>query len=80
MTYDDPRPPRSFGDTRTRVLLAVIRQTRPTVRSVADEVGLRSATSVWRHLVALRRDGLVTWEIDVGGGTLRALVVEVPIP
>lgn len=76
-TYGERRPRGSFGDTRTRVLLAVIRQDRPSVRSVGDEVGLRSTTTVWRHLVRLREAGLVTWD-GVGGGTLRPLVRTVP--
>lgn len=74
-TCGERRPAGSCGDTRTRVLLAVIRQARPTVRSVGEEVGVGSTTA-WRHLVCLRRDGFVTWD-GGGGGTLRPLVREV---
>lgn len=63
---------RLMGDTRTRVLLAVIRQRTPTVMSVADEVG-RSKAIAYRHLLTLRNDGLVAWEPD-RAGTLRPLV------
>lgn len=61
-----------WGDTATRVLLAVLRQPRPTVRSVATEVGKSSAT-VHLHLARLRAAGLVEW--DAGKrSTLRAMV------
>lgn len=62
----------AFGDTRTRVLLAVIQQRRPTVRSVAAEVGL-GIPSTHRHLVALRADGLVEWKPQ-SRGSLRPSV------
>lgn len=64
-----------LGDGRTRVLLAVTRQARPTVRSVATEAG-RSISETHRHLEALRDDGLVSWLPD-SRGTLRACVREV---
>lgn len=64
-----------YGDTTTRTLLAVLRQQRPTVRSVAFEVG-RSVSHTHAALVELRGAGLVTW--DRGrAATLRPLVGEV---
>lgn len=50
-----------IGDTATRVLLAVVNQRRPTVRSVAEEVGCAISTAY----VALRKldaHGLVVFE------------------
>jgi predicted ArsR family transcriptional regulator len=64
-------------DTRTRVLLAVMRQQRPTVRSVAGEVGI-SVMTAHKHLCMLAADDLVAW--DAGRkATLHALVREVTL-
>ena len=64
-----------WGDTATRVLLAVLTQDRPTVRSVAAEVG-RSVSKTHEELVKLRAAGLVKW--DAGKtGTLRPIVAVV---
>lgn len=68
-------PSEAMGDTRTRVLLAVVNQWHPTVRSVAAEAGVVVSVAHW-HLEHLRSDGLVTWEED-RRGTLRPLVEEV---
>ncbi len=59
----------TYGDTATRVLLAVLTQPRPTVRSVAAEVG-RAVGHTHALLVELRDAGLVTWERG-RRGTLR---------
>lgn len=67
-------PAGAMGDSRTRVLLAVVNQWRPTVRSVAAETGL-AYSSAYAQLRRLRADGLVDWK-DNGQGTLRALVRE----
>lgn len=67
-----------YGDTATRVLLAVICQRRPTVRSVGAAVGLRSVNTVHRYLYRLRSAGLVTWEPG-RKGTLRATCQLLPI-
>ena len=66
------RLPDTYGDSRTRVLLAVIAQDRPTVRSVAAAVGL-NGTNVHRHIRALAKDGLVTYAPG-RSGTLRSAV------
>ena len=68
----------TYGDTATRVLLSVIRQARPTVRSVAAEVG-KSVKVTHAHLVKLRAAGLVEW-VDGKAGTLRAMVAVAPAP
>lgn len=67
----------TFGDTATRVLLSVATQPRPTVRSVADEVGT-TVGNVHQHLSKLRAEGLVTWE-DGQQGTLRLACGFVPV-
>lgn len=59
-----------IGPARTRVLLEVIRQPHPTVRSVAAGVGITPRT-VQQHLASLRSDGLVDW-VDGSQGTLHA--------
>jgi repressor LexA len=33
----------------------------PSVREIGTGVGLRSSSTVWSHLYALKRDGRVTW-------------------
>lgn len=68
-------PAGAIGDTATRVLLAVIQQKRPTVRSVALHAG-RSINATHEQLKTLRAEGLVTWE-DGKAATLRALVLPV---
>ena len=66
-----------LGDTATRVLLAVLNQRRPTVRSVAMEAG-RSVMGTHNALTQLRDEGLVTWD-EGKQATLRPTVQEVPI-
>lgn len=61
-----------LGDGATRVLIATAVLRRPTVRAVAETVGINLSTTHW-HLRRLRRQGLVTWE-DGRTGTLRATV------
>ena len=68
-------PSGALGDSATRVLLAVVDQRRPTVRSVAAAVAM-SSSAVHQQLVHLRAEGLVAWE-DGKDGTLRAMVEEV---
>lgn len=50
---------------QTNVLMALLhvfqRDGRATVRSVMEETSLKSASTVHRHLLALRREGLVVW-------------------
>lgn len=65
-----------IGPARTRILLEVIRQARPTVRSVAHD-SARSTRTIQQHLADLRRAGLVDWE-DGHSGTLHATVRPVP--
>lgn len=65
-------PKGALGDTRTRILLEVQKQQFPTIRSVAEAVGTGSP-NCYRHLLALLRDGLVTWD-EYTGGSLRPLV------
>lgn len=67
-----------YTDRRARVLLAVIRQPRPTVTTIAKAIGVSSTAIVWWHLEALRRDGFVTWT-DGRAGTLRATSREIPL-
>ena len=71
-------PPGAIGDTATRVLLAVLTQDHPTVRSVGEEVGLASPNSTHHHLLDLRDAGLVTWD-EGKTGTLRPLVAIVAL-
>lgn len=59
----------TFGDTATRVLLAVLSQPRPTVPAVALAAGC-SRGHAHALLVELRDAGLVTWERG-RSGTLR---------
>lgn len=53
------------------MLWAVITQPRPTVRSVMVAVGLKSPSTAHKHLVALRRAGLVE-PSDGKSGNLRS--------
>lgn len=69
--------PDVLGPTRTRVLLEVMWQPRPTFRSVAAAAGIRLG-SVTRHLDELRAAGLVDWQ-PRRQYTLRALIQEVPL-
>ena len=64
-----------FGDTPTRVLLAVVSQDRPTVRSVALQVG-KCPSYTLSVLRSLRAAGLVQWDEDKQG-TLRPMVAGV---
>ena len=61
--------------SETEVFLAVASQHRPTVRSVAREVGA-SIGYVHQRLVVLRAEGLVAWDARKRG-TLRSLYREV---
>lgn len=66
-----------IGDGATRVLCAVIQlaacQPTVTVRDVRDATGIKSTATVWKYLLRLRREGLVTWQPG-RSGTLRPLV------
>lgn len=67
---------------QAKVLVALLRlegrAARTTVRSVADEAGLRSTSSCWVQLVKLRDAGLVRWD-EESRGTLRSTVAVLPI-
>lgn len=68
---------RAFGDTRTRVLLAVLAGHRGCV-DLGIVTGLRSTDTVYKHLLALRDEGLIAFEPKrVATGTLRPLVARV---
>jgi len=69
------QPPGYIGPARTAILLEVIRQHHPTVRSVAHS-GARSTRTIQQHLTSLRRAGLVDW-VDHHQGTLHATVAPV---
>lgn len=47
---------------KAAVLMAVLRQERPTVRSVGQAAGLSSTSTVHKHLEWLAEAGLVTWD------------------
>lgn len=64
--------PDYVSPAQTRILLEIIRQPRPTVRSVAHG-GARSTRTIQQHLEHLRRRGLVTWQ-PRQRGTLRPAV------
>ncbi len=66
-------PPEALSDRRAAVLMAVIAQPRPTVRSICKATGGLSTSTVHAHLEAWRDEGLVTWDDD-RRGTLRANV------
>lgn len=58
---------------RTRVYLALVRRHEAGQRTVIDDLAADVGvcrTTVYRHLLALRDDGLVTWEPD-RAGTMR---------
>lgn len=69
-------PPRKVPDDAD-VLALIRRMTRrdkraPTVRELATEAGLQSASPMHRRLQKLRADGLVTWD-EGRARTLRVL-------
>ena len=71
-------PPGAVGPGPTRVLLALValherRRWAATVREVTDLAGFRSTSTVWFHLLRLRRVGLVAWSPG-RARTLRPLV------
>lgn len=66
-----------FSATRAAVLLAVIHQSHPTVRSVAEYAGV-SIETAHRTLTRLRELGLIGWEAG-RAHTLRPLVTIEPI-
>ena len=70
-------PREALSGVQAAVLAAVLRQRRPTTRSVADECGL-SVSYVHHRLIELRDLGLVTWEPGLAG-TLRASCYVVPL-
>lgn len=65
--------PEYFGNTSTRVLLAVCTQTRPTIQSVADEVCCADSTA-HAHLKRLAAAGLVLGPGEGRKGVLRPAV------
>lgn len=69
-------PPLAHGNARTRVLLHVVSNPRPSVRSCAEAVGLTVGGAA-HHLRVLRDYGLVEWE-DGKQFTLRAVCRPVP--
>lgn len=79
MTVTAITPPGSvpFSQTRAAVLIAVIYQRRPTVRSVAEYAGVNVQTA-HRHLERLRDVGLIAWEPEAAG-TLHPLVSVHPV-
>jgi DNA-binding IclR family transcriptional regulator len=56
------------------ILVAVTRQPRPVVRTVAEAVGM-SPSGVFNRLARLRRDGLVWWNDGEQGGLRSRLAV-----
>lgn len=73
-----PPPHGAINDTRTRILLEVIRQDHPTVTTIADAVGCARSTA-FANLRKLRREGLVDWVPAARMYTLHACVVPTPI-
>lgn len=69
-----------IGPAPTRVYLAVLDLYRSTGRAVIPDIctatGLASKATVHRHLVNLRRAGLLTWD-DGRVATIRPLVFPV---
>lgn len=51
---------------------------RVTVREVGLELGLRSSSTVWFHLIALKHAGLVKWETGRAGTLRPAFSVHAP--
>lgn len=73
-------PPRSVTPPDA-VILDLIRQSRadgrrPTVRLLAEGVGLRTAGGMYRHLQRMRREGLVIWDEGRGSRDIDLRVVE----
>ena len=72
---------KTLGRTRSRILGIVLREASrnrcPTFQEIANECGV-FINAVACHLRALRRDGLVTWELG-HCGTLRPLVRFEPV-
>lgn len=71
------RPPRSVAPPDADLLVMIERMTAadghpPSVRAMQRAVGLASPASMHRHLLRLRRAGLVTWE-DGRPETLRVV-------
>lgn len=63
------RPGHARTPTQQRTLMAIVALTAsrgyaPTVRELCAHLGLRSSSTVHGHLVALGRDGLITWQPD----------------
>jgi len=65
------------GPTRAGVLMAVLHQDRPTIPSIALEVGVSTST-VNFHVQLLKRLGIVAAEPGTRG-TLRPLVEYIPV-
>jgi SOS-response transcriptional repressor LexA len=71
------RPPRSVSPPDAEMLVMIEAMTAadghpPSVRALQVEVGLASPAAMHRHLLRMRRAGLVTWE-DGRPGTLRVV-------
>ena len=72
---------RHDAERRQRILDCIARTVRergypPSVREIADAVGLASTSAVHHHLIALERDGL----LERGTHSSRALRVTAPQP
>jgi len=73
------RPDQTIDDSLTRVLLAVLSSSRPTISTCVQKSGLGRGT-VFTALHRLRALGLVAFEDgDKARGTLRAQVRVVPL-
>lgn len=64
-----PIPLQSYGPHTTACLLAVIAGA-DTMRQVQEITGTKSVATVYRNLLVLREEGLVTWQFGKQG-TLR---------
>lgn len=62
------RPRQAMQETRAAVLIAVMTQPAPTVRSICEATGIRSTSTCHEHLKTLRREGLVDWDDNHGRG------------
>ena len=71
-------PKETVPDVKAAILMAVMTEQRPTIRSVMRAAGLSSSSSAWFHLIDLRAMGLVTWTKGKRG-TLRPTVRVVAI-
>jgi predicted ArsR family transcriptional regulator len=69
--------PGYVGPGTTRVLLEVLAQDRPTIRSIGDALDRSSTRTVQQHLGRLRDLGLVRWSLR-RKGTLRPACWPVP--